>query len=141
MSKPSSNSTLYLLIETGQLAHRTLSLPLLERGLEPGDDALLFVIADRKGAMDAELAKQMGISTEVLQPRLERLVERDMLVRQAVGPDLQPGVALTERGERMRSFLLENWNNLEDALFGELKKKKRKGMKKMLRRLSDLLRL
>lgn len=42
MSRPSSRSTLYQLIKAGQLAHRALLLPLSERGLEPGDDAILF---------------------------------------------------------------------------------------------------
>jgi hypothetical protein len=50
MSKPSASSTLYRLIEAGQLAHQALLVPLVERGLEAGDDAVLFILAERHGA-------------------------------------------------------------------------------------------
>lgn len=141
MSKPSPNSPLYRLIEAGQLAHKALTVPLVERGLEPGDDALLFVLADKHGATEDDLAAQMGVGIEALQARLERLIGRDLLVRQAVGPDLAPGIALTQRGERMRAFLLDNWRTLEEALFGEQKKKHRKRMAEALKRITELLRL
>jgi DNA-binding MarR family transcriptional regulator len=141
MSKPSRDSTLYRLIQAGQLAHKALMVPLLERGLEPGDDALLFVLAARKGATEENLAEQTGVSLDALNARIERLIERDLLVRQAVGPELAAGVALTERGERMRKFLLDNWNNLEEALFGELKKKQKKRIGDVLKRFTDLLQL
>jgi DNA-binding MarR family transcriptional regulator len=141
MSKPSSDSTLYRLIQAGQLAHKALMMPLLERGLEPGDDALLFVLAARKGATEENLAEQTGVGLDALNARIERLIERDLLVRQAVGPELAAGVALTERGERMRKFLLDNWKNLEDALFDELKKKQKKQIGNVLKRFTDLLRL
>jgi DNA-binding MarR family transcriptional regulator len=141
MSKPSRHSTLYRLIQAGQLAHKALMEPLIERGLEPGDDALLFVLAARKGATEEVLAEQTGVSLAALNIRIERLIERDLLVRQAVGPELSAGVALTERGERMRQFLLDNWKNLEEALFGELKKKQKKQMGEVLKRFTDLLQL
>lgn len=141
MAKPSRNSTLYQLIEAGQLAHKALMVPLIERGLEPGDDALLFVLAAKKGATEEDLADQTGVDLPSLNIRIERLIERDLLVRQAVGPELAAGVALTPRGERMRSFLMDNWKNLEDALFGELKKKQRKKVSDVLRRFTDLLHL
>jgi DNA-binding MarR family transcriptional regulator len=97
MSQPSRNSTLYRLIEAGQLAHKALMVPLIERGLEPGDDALLFVLADRRGATEAVLAEQTGVDITSLNIRIERLIDRGLLVRQAVGPDLAAGVALTDR--------------------------------------------
>jgi DNA-binding MarR family transcriptional regulator len=141
MSQPSRNSTLYRLIEAGQLAHKALMVPLIERGLEPGDDALLFVLADRRGATEAVLAEQTGVDITSLNVRIERLIGRDLLVRQAVGPDLAAGVALTDRGERMRAFLLDNWTSLEEALFGELKKKQKRKFSAILRRFTDLLSL
>jgi hypothetical protein len=41
----------------------------------------------------------------------------------------------------MRQFLLDNWKNLEEALFGELKKKQKKQMGEVLKRFTDLLQL
>lgn len=140
MSKPSSRSTLYRLIEAGQLAHKALLLPLLERGLEPGDDAVLFELG-RSGATEADLANQLGLPVENLQARLARLIERELVGRQAVGPELTPGVALTDRGVRIRNGLADHWTQLEEALLGELKPKSRKKLATTLKRFVDLLKL
>jgi len=141
MSKSKASSTLYRLIEAGQLTRKALLVPLLERGLEPGDDAVLFVLHDRMGATEAALAGELGIGGETLAARIERLVGRDLVARKAIGPDLAPGLALTERGERIREVLTANWKQLEGALFGELGKKQRKALGKTLRRFVELLRL
>jgi len=140
MSKPSPNSALYRLIEAGQLAHKALLLPVLERGLEPGDDAVLFVLA-RSGTTEKELADELGLPLEALLQRLNRLVERGMVTRQAVGPELAPGWALTDRGVRIRNALAEHWSQLEEALLGELKPKQRKKLGERLARFVELLRL
>lgn len=141
MSKPSASSTLYRLIEAGQLAHKALLVPLVERGLEPGDDAVLFVLSARQGATETVLAAELELTPEATAARLQRLIERDLVVRRAVGPDLMPGLALTERGERIKTLLADNWAELENALFGELKKKKRRWLAEALDRFVDLLRL
>ena len=138
MSRPSSRSTLYRLIEAGQLAHKALLLPLLERGLEPGDDAILFELG-RSGTTEAQLAAELGLSGEAPDSRLARLFERDLVTRQAVGPELAPGVALTERGRRIRNSLADHWTQLEDALMGELKPRQRKKLAERLKRFVDLL--
>jgi DNA-binding MarR family transcriptional regulator len=141
MSKTKARSTLYRLIEAGQLTHKALLVPLLERGLEPGDDAVLFVLHDRLGASEEELAVEIGITFEALEPRLNRLVERDLVTRQATGPELVPGLALTERGARIREVLAGAWSELEEALLGELGSKERKKLNKQLGRFVELLRL
>ena len=138
MSRPSSRSTLYRLIEAGQLAHRALLLPLAERGLEPGDDAILFELG-RKGTTEIELAAELGLSEVALATRLSRLIDRGLVNRQAVGPELADGVALTERGVRIRNGLADHWTQLEEALMGELKPKQRKKLGERLKRFVDLL--
>jgi DNA-binding MarR family transcriptional regulator len=141
MSKPKARSTLYRLIEAGQLARRALLVPLLDRNLEAGDDAIIFALRSRLGATEAALAEELDLEPEVLDPRLARLAEREIITRQAVGPDLAPGLALTERGERICEVLSANWEQLEEALFDELDDKKRKSLDKALRRFVELLRL
>jgi DNA-binding MarR family transcriptional regulator len=141
MSKSKARTTLYRLIEAGQLIHKALQVPLMERGLEPGDDAVLFVLHDRLGASEEELAETIGISFESLEPRLGRLIERNPVARRATGPDLTPGLALTERGERIRRVLADTWSELEDALLGELDRKDQKRLRKQLSRFVELLRL
>lgn len=140
MSRPSPRSTLYRLIQAGQLAHKALLQPLLERGLEPGDDAILFALG-RTGATEAALAEQLGLSPEALEARLSRLEGRDLVARQAVGPELAEGIALTGRGARICKSLADHWAQLEEALMGELKPKQRKKLAGHLKRFIDLLRL
>ena len=140
MSRPSPRSTLYRLIEAGQLAHKALLLPLLERGLEPGDDAIMLELG-RSGTTEAALAGQFGVAEDALADRLARLIERELVTRQAVGPELAPGVALTERGVRIRNGLADHWAQLEEALMGELKPKHRKRLGDHLKRFVELLSL
>ncbi len=140
MSKPSSRSALYRLIEAGQLAHKALLVPVIEKGLEPGDDAVLFVLG-RSGTTEAALADELGLPPDHLTTRLERLAGRDLITRQAVGPELEPGIALTERGVRIRNSLADHWAQLEEALMGELKPKHRKRFTEALGRFVELLRL
>ena len=140
MSRPSPRSALYRLIEAGQLAHQALLVPVVEKGLEPGDDAILFVLG-RSGTTETDLADELGLAPQMLASRLERLASRDFVTRQAVGPELQPGLALTERGVRVRNALADHWAQLEDALMGELKPKHRKKFSDALGRFVDLLRL
>ena len=141
MSQPGPNSALYRLIEAGQLAHQALLVPLLSRGLEPGDDAVLFVLGRSGGMPEDALATQVGLGVDMLAARLDRLIDRDLVARRAVGPELLPGLALTERGERIRAVLAGNWQELEAALFGELSDKRRSRLNKVLRRFVELLRL
>ncbi|MGV8856339.1 MAG: MarR family winged helix-turn-helix transcriptional regulator [Devosia sp.] len=140
MSRPSSRSTLYRLIEAGQLAHRALLLPLSERGLEPGDDAILFELG-RAGTTEMQLAAELGLTEISLTTRLSRLIDRGLVTRQAVGPELAAGVALSERGMRIRNGLADHWSQLEEALMGELKPKQRKKLGERLKRFVDLLTL
>ena len=139
MSRPSSTSTLYRLIEAGQLAHKALLLPLVERGLEPGDDAILFELG-RAGTTETALAAELGLTEAALATRVTRLVERQLVTQQAVGPELAPGLALTERGIRIRNALAAHWSQLEEALMGELKPKHRKKLADRLKRFVELLR-
>ncbi len=141
MGKPKARSVLYRLIEVGQLTRAALLVPLRERGLEPGDDAILFLLHDQLGATEADLAAALGMDAAALEERLSRLADRDLIARRAIGPELAPGLALTERGERIRELLTANWQGLEDALLGELPRKHRKKLRKTLGRFIELLRL
>ncbi len=122
------------------MAHQALLVPLRERGLEPGDDAVLFELA-RSGTTETELAAQLGLSKDAFEVRLARLIGRELVGRQAVGPELAPGLALTERGIRIRNALADHWSQLEEALMGELKPKHRKKFAGTLKRFVQLLRL
>lgn len=132
MTKP-ARMTLLALIEAGQHAHRLLLRPLLERGLAPGDDALLLLLGD--GARtEADLEDGTGLGIEDLLPRIERLVTREFVVRTA------GGLALTERGARIHERLLEVWTDAELALTSGLKRKHKKRLARLLVDFADYLR-
>lgn len=141
MTRTQSRSVLYRLIEAGQLTRQALLVPLRERGLEPGDDAVLFTLHREGGATEADLAQETGLEGAALESRIARLIERDLVARMAIGPELAPGLALTDRGERLREHLAGNWEELEAALLGDLSPKKRKKLRKTLGRFVELLRL
>ncbi|MCS6762107.1 MAG: hypothetical protein MO846_09095 [Candidatus Devosia symbiotica] len=83
----------------------------------------------------------MGPSETSLIARLSRLIDRGLVTRQAVGPELAAGIALSERGVRIRNGLADHWIQLEKALMGELKPRQRKKLGERLRRFVDLLTL
>lgn len=141
MSHPDPRSALYRLIQAGQLAHQALLVPLRERGLEPGDDAVLFALGDTDGASEEDMAETLGLPHDALAPRLARLVARDLVAQRRIEDVPVPGYELTERGVRMRALLAEHWAELEGALFGELKAKHRKGFARTLKRFVALLQL
>ena len=132
MTKP-ARTTLLALIEAGQHAHRQLLRPLIERGLEPGDDALLLLLGD--GAVtEADLEDGTGVAIEDLLPRIERLITREFVVRTAAG------LAITDRGARVHERLVEVWTDAELALTSGLKKKHRKRLARLLIDFADYLR-
>jgi hypothetical protein len=129
-----TRTTLLALIDAGQHAHRLLLRPLIERGLEPGDDAVLLLLGDG-ATSEADLEDGTGIAVEAgLGTRIERLITREMIVRTAAG------LALTERGARVRERLVEVWTDTELALTGDLKKKQRKHLARALTAFAESLR-
>lgn len=139
MKKSAAKSTLYRLIETGHLARQAMLVPLLESGLEPGDDALLFGLIGFEGATDAELSDLTGLGILALGERLDRLADAGILMRLSVGSKLAAGAKLTEKGREITDILEGNWQQLEEALIGELDHKKHKGLRKILKRFVTLL--
>lgn len=129
MGKSRASSVLYRLTEAGQLTRKALLMPLLERGLEPGDDAILFAVEEQHGATDADLAETLGIDLAVLNDRLTRLAARDLVGREKAG-----AVNLTDRGKRICDGLAAHWSELEEALLDGLDRKERKAFRKLLGR-------
>jgi DNA-binding MarR family transcriptional regulator len=128
MAGPGTRSVLYRLIEAGQVARRVLLAPLQERGLEAGDDALLFLLHEHRGVADTDIAAAVGLEVQALRERLDRLVRRDLIAVQ------DAGMELTDRGERVRAHLAAYWDEVEDALCGDLTPKQRRTLRRALGR-------
>lgn len=125
---------LYRLIEAGQLARQALLLPLKARGLEPGDDAVLFLLRDPVGVGEAEIGAALGTSAAALAERLQRLAARGLIERQGAG------LALSAEGERVRETLSEHWHVVEKAMLGGLGKARRRQVRKALGQVVERLR-
>ncbi len=134
MGKRRASSVLYRLIEAGQLTRKALLVPLLERGLEPGDDAVLLVLQEHRQAAQSDLAAALGVDTAALDERLTRLSARELIQRSASGQ-----TALTDRGMRICDGLAAHWSELEEALLGGLGKKDRRKFRKALGGFVDKL--
>jgi len=143
MPKRTARTDLYRLIFAGHLARQALLAPLARLGLAAGDDAVLLALAEagKSGMPATELAEATGMPDPMLAKRLERLIEFDQVERCALGPDLTPGVDLTGAGRDNAEVLLAHWLRLEDALMGELSRKDRKKLRRILKRFNALLAL
>ena len=140
MSKNPSASTLYRLIEAGHLARQALLAPLAARGLEPGDDAVLLGLAEPGGATLEALSGFTGIEADSLDAILRRLEDKGLLLRLAVGPEMEPGARLSQQGHMARQSIEEHWKHLETVLAEDLGGKRQKHLRKGLKRIIQLLR-
>src|SRR5690606_24668750 len=122
MGKSRAGTAIYRLIEAGLLTRMALLVPLRAHGLEPGDDAVLLVLYERRQASDDDLAGALGLDAKALGQRLARLGERGLIDRHAAGP----AVTLTEAGTRICRALDAHWSELEETLLGDLRKQDRK---------------
>ncbi len=139
MAKNPSASTLYRLIEAGQLARHALLAPLASRGLEAGDDAVLLGLAEPGGGTLEDLSAFTGYDIEALDPVLRRLEDKGLLLRLAVGPEMEPGARLSQQGHLMRQAIEEHWRHLEMVLEEDLGGKQHKHLRKGLKRIIQLL--
>ncbi len=139
MPKSPTKTATYQLIEAGQLARAALVRPLAELGLEAGDDALIFALDRDQNLSDADLADLTGLNLTQLLPRLDRLIRLDLITRAEVSETGASGSRLTEKGAALRQKLIKGWQEMDEALLGELKPKHRKKIKKILARFAGLL--
>ena len=129
MHKEKLRSTLLRLIEVGQIARAALLVPLVERGLEPGDEVLLATLA-----AEPDLPLEALAGPDGGDGRIARLKTRDLL-------EIDAGLLrLTERGRRVYDALEKSWAELETGLLADLDHKRLKALRKSLRAVDDALR-
>lgn len=139
MPRSRDRTILYRLIAAGQLAHQALLAPARARGLEAGDDTLLYLLATNKPMTEAQFAAELGIDPRALAPHLTRLIDRGLIERRASGPAMLPTITLTTPGQRLEATLAEHWKDLEAALLDGVKKGQRRQLSKQLRRVLEKL--
>mgnify|MGYP000568952074 CR=1 FL=1 len=140
MAKPGARSILYRLIEAGQLARRALLAPLHERGLEAGDDAVLFLVHEQPGVAADDAAEALGLDPMSLGRRMDRLVEHGLAVRRDLGDNRMPGLLLTPRGLAACEAIEDHWRSIEGLLVDGLRRKKRKALRRTLGEFANRMR-
>ena len=65
---------------------------------------------------------------------------RDLLLRLAVGPEMEPGARLSQQGHAMRQSIEDHWAHLEQTLADDLGDKRHKHLRKALKRIIEVLR-
>ncbi len=141
MHKKVSSSTLYQLIEAGHLARLVLLHPLQEYHLQPGDDAILLALKNKKSTSDADLCDLTGLKPIPLQKRLDRMLALSLVQRTSFGEHFTPATKLTKSGRQVRKKLIAQWRELEDALMHKLSHKEKKQLRHNMRNFADMLSL
>ncbi len=141
MQKAIEKTTLYKLINAGHLARQTMLVPLFELGLTAGDDAILFALNEPNGVSVFELSQITGLNNKALEIRLNKLEKFKLLTQEKQISETADIIKLTTKGVEVCDILIANWQQLDDALIGELSAKKRKSLKNILKRFVKLLSL
>ena len=134
---------LYRLIEAGQMARHTLLRPLGELGGEAGDDAIILALP-KSGPLATEMVcAGTGLDADSLEPRLQRLLDLGLVSRVEIEAEgeLIPAIVLSVKGSEVRKKLCAHWQELENALMGELKPKQQRRLEAIMSRFADLLAL
>ncbi|MCF6344565.1 MAG: hypothetical protein L3J15_07850 [Devosiaceae bacterium] len=141
MQETIAKTTIYNLINAGHLARQAMLVPLQSHGLIPGDDAILFALSNPDGESEENLCLLTSLDKAALDVRLERLVALEILQRVEIGKENSPAARLTKKGFKISNVLVANWQQLDDALIGELDKKEQASLQKNLNRFIKLLSL
>lgn len=140
MPKASAQSALLRLIEVGQRARQVLARPLIERGLLPGDEAILLALKARLGASERSLAETLETHPSDIALRVERLRLSGYVLRNPLGEPALAGLSLTEAGERLVTLIEHYWASVEEALVAPLSERDRKRFNRVLKQFGQQLR-
>jgi len=139
MAKNVNNSTLYYLIEAGQLARLTLQRPLQQMGIYSGDDAIILALKGKKTLSDKQLCTRTGLTDHTLQLRINRLISLSLINRDFSGANDLASTKLSKKGRKLRKNLVAQWRQLQEALMDDLNAEEKKILRKTLKRFSNLL--
>lgn len=91
-------------------------------GLHPGQDVLLWVLAQADGGMTiSELAAQLGVETPTATRSLARMDRAGVFRREPVAGDRrQVRIVVTERGRELIPAIERAWAELADEAVGPL---------------------
>jgi len=141
MAKKLYKSTLYHLIEAGQLARFALQRPLPAMGICAGDDAIILALKAKKSLSDDQLCAKTGLTPYTLELRVNRLLSLSYIKRDFSSSNGRPTTRLSKSGRKLQKRLISQWHEMQDALMEDLQEDEKKILKKILKRFSNILSL
>lgn len=117
-----------------------LALLLSEIDLHPGQDQLLHRLEHGETVSVSMLADQLSVRPSTVSKMLDRLIEKELVVRAANNRDARRTmVALTPRGEEVKDKVRTIWSRLEHELTSALQPSDVERLLAALEQVDDLL--
>jgi MarR family transcriptional regulator, transcriptional regulator for hemolysin len=128
--------------KTAKLYRAAKALKLVALGLHPGQDVLLWVLAQADGGMTvSELAARLGVESPTATRSLARMEGTGSFRREPVAGDRrQVRIVMTERGRNFIPAIERAWAELADDTLGHLPTANRKLVVEALENANDRLR-
>jgi len=141
MANEATKTIIYDLINAGHLARHAMLLPLADLGLLAGDDAIIFALSNESGASKENISQATGLENSALESRLNRLEKLGVVIQSELEENANANIILSKKGNDICDILNANWQQLDQALIGELSDSKRKNLSSTLNRFIKLLNL
>ncbi|MEF2074248.1 MarR family winged helix-turn-helix transcriptional regulator [Consotaella aegiceratis] len=117
-----------------------LALLLAEADLHPGQDQLLVQLQPNALISVSRLADRLAVRPSTVSKMLDRLIEKEFVVRQASDSDgRRTMVLLTSRGEKARAQVLAIWDRVEAELGDSLDEAGRAELAASLAKADEIL--
>jgi DNA-binding MarR family transcriptional regulator len=117
-----------------------LALLLAEIDLHPGQDQLLHRLEPGETVSVSMLADQLAVRPSTVSKMLDRLIEKELVVRAANNRDARRTmVALTPRGEEVKQSVRRIWSRLEHELTSALSSTDMERLLGAVEQIDDLL--
>lgn len=135
------NSFHYLLMATHAVVHKELLASLKDTGLTIGQPKVLDYLHDHDGTSQTEIARACHIEAATLTSLLNRMEEKQLLVRRTLhGNRRTYYIFLTPQGREMAAKVQQMFAQLEQKAFDGLKDKEQAELQRLLDRVYENLR-
>lgn len=125
-------------MQLGAIARQEALAPLRENGLLPGDDVVLFWLADLSRLTLEEMRQGLNMPPEQFNALIDRLDRAHMLESQTDETDGTIHLFLSNTGLDLLNTIHKNLKALDKEFTAELSEHKTKKLKKLLSKISNL---
>jgi len=141
MTHPYIKSVGWVLIHTARLHRLYLSEQLADKGLYPGQEQVMRVLATADQFSAGELAQILQVRAPTTTKSINRLSALGLVERlpRADNDRRSVLVRLTPKGRALAASIEASWNRVEDELMRDFDEKERRRLRKLLRRASKNL--